>query len=57
MKELAVEIQKVLNTLEGLDIRPTYDNMNRLLGCMQVLVNVRDELEKEDASDGNADAE
>jgi len=57
MKELAVEIQKVLNTLECLDIKPTYDNMNRLLGCMQVLASVRDKLEEGETDDGNADAE
>ena len=40
--ENAVEIQKVINTLEGLDIKSTFDNMNRILGSMQTLANVRD---------------
>jgi len=58
MSKNAEEIQKVINTLENLDIRPTYDNMNRLLGCMQVLAIVRDDLEKQEvATDGNADTE
>ena len=57
MPKNAEEIQRVINTLEGLDIKPTYDNMNRLLGCMQVLAAVRDELEKEGADDGNIDTE
>lgn len=57
MKELAETIQKVINTLQDLDIKSTYDNMNRLLGCQETLANVRDrlsevsekELPKEDA--------
>lgn len=57
MSKNAEEIQRVINTLEGLDIKPTYSNMNRLLGCMQVLASVRDELEKEGADDGNTDTE
>ena len=40
--ENVVEIQKVINTLEGLDIKSTFDNMNRILGSMQTLANVRD---------------
>jgi len=58
MSKNAEAIQKVINTLEGLDIKPTYDNMNRLLGCMQVLANVRDNLEKQEGeADGNADSQ
>jgi len=57
MKELAIEIQKVMNTLEGLDIRSTYDNLNRLLGSLQVLASVRDALERKDEEHGNADSE
>jgi len=54
----AEELQKVINTLELLDIRPTYDNMSKLLGCMQVLVEVRDDIKKQEvAVDGNADTE
>ena len=57
-EQLAAEIQKVINTLEMLDIKPTYDNMNKLLGSMQVLVVVRDELKKQEVNaDGNADTE
>lgn len=57
-EQLAAEIQKVINTLEMLDIKPTYDNMNKLLGSMQVLVVVRDELKKQEVkADGNADTE
>lgn len=54
---LSEEIQKVINTLEGLDIKSTFDNMNRLLGSLQVLVAVRDELKKQEvAADGNPEA-
>jgi len=52
------ELQKVINTLELLDIRPTYDNMSKLLGCMQVLAEVRDDIKKQEVVvDGNADTE
>lgn len=54
----AAQIQNVITTLEGLEIKSTYENMDRLLGCMQVLANVRDELTKTpEVKDGNADAE
>lgn len=68
-----LEIQKVLNTLEGLNIPSTFDNMNRLLGSMQVLAATRDDLgracddlrkaadekapEEKEKKHGNADAE
>ena len=54
--DLKQDIQNVITTLEGLDIKSTYDNMNRLLGCMQVLANVRDAL-KTEVKDGNDHAE
>ena len=56
MKEQADKIQAVINTLEELDIKSTYDNMNKILGCMQMLAGIRDDLGKE-APNGNADAE
>ena len=55
MNELANRIQMVINTIEQLDIKSTYDNMNRLLGCMQTLADIRDRLQE--VKDGNADAE
>ena len=55
--EMAENVQKVINTLEGLDIKSTYDNMNRLLGSLQVLANVRDELTMPEVPDGNDHAE
>jgi len=44
MKELSEKIQLVINTLEGLDIKSTFDNMNRLLGSLQALAEIRDAL-------------
>jgi len=47
MKELSEKIQLVINTLEGLDIKSTFDNMNRLLGSLQALAEIRDALSAE----------
>lgn len=56
MNENITDIKRVIATLEGLDIQPTYDNMNRLLGSMQTLIAVCDRLAKEEKH-GNADNE
>lgn len=55
----AEKLQIVINTLETLDIKPTYDNTNKLLGIYRFLADVRDEIQNEEASDnaGEADAE
>ena len=56
MEELTNKIQAVINTLEGLDIKSTFDNMNKLLGCQQTLADVRDELQRREVKvNGNAD--
>lgn len=47
-KELAQDIQNVIGTLESLNIPSTYDNMNKMLGCMQCLAHVRDELQRDE---------
>lgn len=57
MNGLANKIQAVINTLESLNIPATYDNMNKLLGCLQALAEVRDAINKEVKSDGNDHAE
>lgn len=54
--DTASMIQAVISTLEGLDIKSTYENMDRLLGCMQTLKKIRDEL-KEGRTDGDDHAE
>ena len=56
MEEMTNKIQAVINTLEGLDIKSTFDNMNKLLGCQQTLADVRDELQRREVKvNGNAD--
>lgn len=44
MNEQVNKIQAVINTLEGLEIQAKKDTMMKLLGCMQVLSEVRDAL-------------
>jgi len=42
----AEKIQAVLNTLELIEVKATYDNMNRILGIHKMLMNVRDDLDR-----------
>lgn len=42
----AEKIQAVLNTLDQIEVKASYDNMNRLLGIHKVLIGVRDDLAK-----------
>lgn len=57
MNELAEKIQIVINTLEALHMPSTFENVNHLLGCYQLLIGVRDALaetpaaEKEETGD------
>ena len=44
MEQMVNDIQAIISTLESLNITPTYDNMSKLLGCMQVLEGIRDKL-------------
>ena len=44
MNELAEKLQRVINTIETVDIKATFDNMNKLLGSLQTLAEVRDAL-------------
>ena len=54
----ATSIQNVISTLQGLEIKSTYGNMDRLLGCIQLLSKIRDELRKQpEVKDENADTE
>jgi len=55
MEDIILKIQAVMNTLEGLDIKSTYDNMNRILGSLQTLAEVRDQLRE--VANGNSDPE
>ena len=42
----AEKIQAVLNTLDQIEVKASYDNTNRLLGIHKVLMEVRDDLAK-----------
>ena len=55
MEERAKTIQMVINTLETLDIKATAFNMETLLGCMQTLARLRDELMEEKQDEDHAD--
>ena len=46
MEELAKKIQIVMNTLQTMEIQATFNNMNKLMGSLRDLAQVRDELEK-----------
>ena len=48
MKDLAVKIQLVINTLQALEIKATVENMNHLMGCLQTLADIREALPKEE---------
>lgn len=71
MNEHAKTIQTVINTLQDLDIKSTFHNMNRLMGAIDTLAKLRDEMNQQDQgpvleiieddaeeqADGNADTE
>lgn len=48
MNDLKMKIQAVINTLEMLDMSPTYNNTNRMLGIYNTLVEVRDAIPEKD---------
>ena len=47
------KIQAVINTLEKMEIPATYDNVNRMLGVYQTLIEVRDSKPEEKAVEDN----
>ena len=59
MKENIEKIKAVIGTLDGglNGVPMTYDNMSKLVGCMQVLSEVVQALEKQEVKDGHTDAE
>lgn len=61
MNETAEKIQIVINTIQALEIRATYENMNHLMGALKLLAEIRDETgagqEADDHGNGNTDAE
>ena len=48
----AEKIQAVINTLAKLEMPPTFDNSNKMLGIYRTLMEVRDDLAQEDDEDG-----
>lgn len=60
MEELANKIQAVINTLNSVTVNG-FDNMDRMVGCMKVLADIRDAInkvnEQKGENDGNADTE
>lgn len=65
MEGTAKKIQAVINTLQKIMFPATYENMNNMMGVLQALAAVRDEVENmtklnnelaEKAFRGNADA-
>ena len=62
--DISNEAQRVINTLSTLEITSTYENMDKLLGCLQVMARIRDAAQAlvrqgaaMEAEDGNIDAE
>ena len=48
MNEMAQKIQIIINTLENLEIKSSFNNMNHLMGALKTLASIRDELIKTD---------
>lgn len=46
------KIQAVINTLEQMMIPATFDNVNRILGIYQTLIEIRDKEPEEVKNDG-----
>ena len=60
--DTSAKIQIVINTIQGLDIKASFDNVNHMMGILKTLAAIRDELQtcdlKEVTNDaGKADAE
>lgn len=44
MNDLAITVQKVINTIQGIEIRATEENLDRMLACIKTLGSVRDRM-------------
>lgn len=55
MNEMASKLQAVINTLEGLEIQSKKDTMLKLLGCMQMLTEIKDQLNEQAVEVANGD--
>lgn len=55
--DIITKIQAVLNTLEILDMKPTYNNTNRMLGIFNTLNDIKNELmQQQKEQEGQEDA-
>lgn len=54
--DTAAKIQVVINTLQGLDIKASFDNVNHMMGIFQTLAAIRDELQTCDLKEVTDDA-
>jgi len=55
--DIITRIQAVLNTLEILDMKPTYNNTNRMLGIFNTLNDIKNELmQQQQEQEGQEDA-
>lgn len=55
--DIITKIQAVLNTLEILDMKPTYNNTNRMLGIFNTLTDIKNELmQQQQEQEGQEDA-
>ena len=64
MNDQATKIQVAINTLQAMEIKATFDNMNHMMAVLKLLADVRDaiatpneEVTLEVVEDGKADAE
>lgn len=55
MEDFINEITAISKTLEELNIAPTIYNMDRLLGCQQHLMTMRDKIQKMVEEEKNAE--
>ena len=51
MNDLTTCVQAVIDTLQDLDIKSTYNNLNRLMGAMQMLFRIRESLQSQAKKD------
>lgn len=54
-EDLKQSVTAVITTLESIEIKATYDNLDKLLGCQQVLRTIISNLEEPE--DGKTDSE
>ena len=57
MNEDVNKIQAVINTLQSLNIPATMENMGKLMGCIQILDEVKNDLNRKEEQNGNSKAE